>query len=165
MKKTSLALTLATAIAFSGLSGCASFQALVKTQNAKIAAWWASPTTQAGVKIAAQSIESGLLNLGLNIAGQEINGGKINWTQAGLSAGAAVVRQLELTPNATDAAAITQNVLTVVEDPTQAKAIASQVITAVNKATNNGADPSGALEGAAQGLDTAAATVKATTGK
>jgi len=163
MKKTSLALTLATAIAFSGLSGCASFKAFVSAENAKVAAWWAKPATQAGVTIALAATEKALFSFGLNVATQEISGEKIDWTAAGLSAGSAAVRQLELTASASSTTAIAKNVLTVVEDPTQAKAIAKVVIASVNEATSNGADASGALEGVAQGLDTAAATVKATT--
>ena len=172
MKKNLLALTLCAALAVS-VTGCATtgtpgqttawqkVESFFSTQQAKLNAWWTSPTTQAGVKIAASAVESGLMNLGINVAEQELTGGKVNWTTAGLSAGSAAVRSLELTPGAGDAAAISQAVLTVVQDPAQAKAIASQVVAGVKTATQNGADPSGALEGAAQSLDKATAIVSA----
>jgi len=163
MKKT-LAIALASVIALTGLTGCQTVKSFVSSENAKIAAWWANPATQAAIAQAAATTEQALLSFGLNVATQELNGGKVNWTQAGLAAGATAVRQLELTPNAQSAAAITQNVMTVVQDPVQAKAIASAVVKSVSTATQNGADPSGTLEGIAQGLDTAAATVKVTTG-
>ena len=153
MKTKLISLTL---ICILTLSGCATLQT-------NVSKWWASPTTQAGIKIAEHTIIQALVAGGINVAQQELTTGKIDWTQAGLTAGATAVRQLELTPGAGSAAAITQNVLTVVQDPSQAKAIAIVVVDSVAKATANGADPSGALEGAAQGLDKAAATVKAQT--
>ncbi len=134
------------------------------TEQANLNAWWTSPATQAGIASAESAIEAGLENFGINVAEQAVTGGKINWTSAGLSAGATAARQLELSGDTT-AAAITQNVMTVVQDPSQAKAIAAQVVSAVATAVQNGANPSGALEGAAQGLDNAAATVSAATSK
>ena len=135
------------------------------TEQANLNAWWTSPATQAGIASAESAIEAGLENFGINVAEQAVtSGGKINWTSAGLSAGATAARQLELSGDTT-AAAITQNVMTVVQDPAQATAIAQQVVAAVATATQNGANPSGALEGAAQGLDNAAATVSAVTSK
>lgn len=161
MKPRNIASLILIAAVMLSLSGCQTVSTYLAKAESKVSVWWASPTTQAGVKIAISSVESGLMNLGINVAEQELSGGKINWTTAGLSAGSAAVRSLELTPNAGNAAAITQTIMNVVEDPAQAKAIASQVVTAVATATSNGADPSGALEGAAQGLDKAAGITQA----
>lgn len=186
MKKNLLALTLCAAVALS-VTGCATsgtpavtlatgtigtpgqttvwqkVEAFFSTQQAKINAWWESPTTQAGVKIAADALESGLLNLGINVGEQALTGEKITWTADAWSAGSAAARSMELTPSAGDAGAITSTILAAVKDPAQATVIASQVVSSVKAATDNGADPSGALEGAAQALDSAAATVAANT--
>lgn len=133
-------------------------QAIFQTDKAKVATWWALPSTQAGVQIAEQALLSSAFNFGLNLGGQELTTGKIDLASAGMSTASFEIRKLEMTPQAGNSGAIASAIFKSVQDPKQAKAIASAVLGSVATATNQGANPSGAIEGAASALDKLAAT-------
>jgi len=139
------------AVASLSLIGCAQFQ----SAGAKVQSWWNNPKTQAGVQIAEQAVVSSALHFGIDVAQQEINGGKVDLKGDGVDSGLFALRTLEMTPQASNAAAIVSTVVQAIKDPTTASAVAASVVNAVSAATKQGADPSGALEGAVRGIEQA----------
>lgn len=130
------------------------FLTLASCTTAQFVSWWKSPATQAGVKIA----EKAAFNYGVQLAGQYVNGEKIDYKTAGINTAFIAARSLQLTDNASDTTAIITAVKQSVDDPAVGKKLAAVVVKSAQEAIDAGADPSGALEGALRGV-TAAVTV------
>ena len=130
---------------------CIALTLLAACTTAQIVSWWKSPATQTGVRIAAKAA----FDYGVQLAGQAINGEKINYATAGINTAFIEARQLQLTPNANDTLAIITAVKQSVDDPAVGKKLAAIVVKSAQQAIDKGADPSGALEGALQGVTAA----------
>jgi hypothetical protein len=124
---------------------------LIGCSTAQIVSWWKSPATQAGVRIA----ESVAFNYGVQLAGQYVGGEKIDFKSAGINTAFIAARSLQLTPNASDTVAIIAAVQQSVDDPLVGKRLAAVVVKSAKEAIGQGADPSGALEGALRGVTAA----------
>ena len=106
---------------------------------------------QAGVRIASKAA----FDYGIQLAGQALNGEKINYATAGINTAFIEARQLQLTSNANDTVAIVTAVKQSIDDPVVGRKLAAIVVMSAQKAIDQGADPSGALEGALQGITSA----------
>ena len=113
--------------------------------------WWKSPSTQAGVKIAGKAA----FDYGLQLAGQALNGERINYATAGINTAFIEARSLQLTSSAADPVAIVTAVKQSIDDPTVGRKLAAIVVLSAQQAVDKGADPSGALEGALRGVTAA----------
>jgi len=139
-----------------GVLGLLLLGLMVSCSTTQIVTWWKSPTTQTGVRIA----ESAAFNYGVQLAGQLVNGEKIDYKAAGINTAFIEARSLQLTPDASDSLAIVAAVKQAVDDPAVGKKLAAVVVKSAQQAIDAGADPSGALEGALRGV-TAAVNVEA----
>ena len=149
-------------VAILSLTGCAYLQ----STNAKIAAWWAQPATQTGIKVLEQEALTFAEQVGLNALSQWADTGKVNTktmlVQAGantLSSTAAQLRALQGTAQVADpnaiAAALESNGYTT----KTAQVVAGQLAQNIQALANQTGNADAANETTASGLDKAVAAV------
>jgi len=145
---------IATAVA---LFGCTQLKTFTSTSTTAVETWWNSPATQQGLQIGEQAAQTALVSGAETAALDYASGGQIHWTEVGKAAGSGALRQIEMTPTASQpvvvAAKVADAMLQASHNPAQAQSAKTAVIAGLTAAKASGANASGALEGIAQALD------------